>query len=153
MPMAMSIILNFKGDPTMAYSLASLLVSTPIQDKDNEASIKWYAPSHSLGIADSTIELLGTLGVISLPISILAGVIANDLTRRLNAAKSKAQNDVPETKNGIQNLIVSVTFIVNNSKSIVEIKLAQSDEATQIALTNALKKLADVEDTTDNGHN
>ena len=132
------IILNFEGDPTEAHRVASEMASSPVQDKDYEVSIKWSAPCPSLGMTESTIELLGMLGVISLPVSIFAGVAAYILTQHLMVAKQKAEKDAPETANKVQQLVISVTFVGEHSNKSIEIKLDQPDETIQIALTDCL---------------
>jgi hypothetical protein len=132
--------LTLAGDPEFSLQFASAIASAPIENQEYSVSIKWSEPNPVLGATESYVELLGILGVLAFPLSVVSSIVGNLLTQRFARAKqmSSASARYPQ-------LTISVTFLNDTASSAAEISLTQSNEEIRISLTNALLELADAD--------
>jgi hypothetical protein len=134
--------LIFPGNPDVTKPFASALGATRGIEIEQGVSIDWETPTASFGMTETTVELLGLLGVTSFPIAVLAGVIANLMTRNLGRAKSQIARSDPRVAAEINRIELRVVVTRGGSSVEVEVSLAQPPEQIKAAITDGVKRLS-----------
>jgi hypothetical protein len=133
--------LIFPGNPDVTKPFAAALGATRGIEIEKGVSIDWETPTASFGMTETTVELLGLLGVTSFPIAVLASVIANLMTRNLGQAKSQIARSDPHVAAEIDRIELRVVVTRGGNSVEVEVSLAQPPEQIKVAITDGVKRL------------
>ena len=55
--------------------------------------IEWSTPEKSIGISEHLYQILGTIGVLALPASVFASILANEISRIIHGMQEPAKSD------------------------------------------------------------
>jgi hypothetical protein len=134
--MATTLGIGISGPIESARALATAIAAMPSQD-ERGVSITWSHPHMVPGISQSTFELLGTIGVLSFPLSFAASILANLITNRLAEARRKAASHHPENETA-RDIRVSVSIVDMNKGKITRIEITNVDSVDRTAIERAL---------------
>jgi hypothetical protein len=143
--MAIELSIEVSGDPQEAKSLAEAIVSSPIEDEDRKVSVAWSPPALVPGMTETTYELLGVIGVLSFPLSVVASIVANLITTRLSEARAKVRKQRKSPQRGIPEPRITLTVVGMQHEKIVKLEMSQCDEAESVAICKALIDASDAE--------
>lgn len=66
---------------------------TITQNGAKDVGIEWLDPEKAVGISEHLYEMLGVIGVLSLPVSVFASVLANEISRIIHGMQEPEKND------------------------------------------------------------
>ena len=136
--MAMELDIRVSGASEEARSLAEAIASSPIEDEDKKVSLTWSPPILVPGMTETTYELLGVIGVLSFPLSLVASIIANLITARVAGARAKARNRAARTNASAREPRISLSIVDLERGKIVKLEMSQFDESEVVAICKAL---------------
>ena len=66
---------------------------TITQKGTKDIDIEWLEPEKSIGISEHLYDILGIIGVLSLPVSVFASVLANEVSRIIHGMQEPARRE------------------------------------------------------------
>jgi hypothetical protein len=143
MPLELSI--EVSGTTEDARIFVESLASSPIADEDRGVTITWSPPSAVPGMTETTFELLGAIGLLSLPVSVAASIAANLITARLGNLRKNALKDAQVQARRAPELRITITIVNLERAKITKLELSNFDEPETRAICEALADMIDAD--------
>lgn len=88
--MAFELILSVSAQSDQEDAFKRFRTITEKGAKD--INIEWSEPEKSTGISEHLYQILGTIGVLSLPVSVFSSALANEITRFIHGMQKVAKS-------------------------------------------------------------
>ena len=141
--MSLELSIEVGGIPEDARIFVESLASSPIADEDHGVTITWSPPSAVPGMTETTFELLGAIGLLSLPVSVAASITANLITARLGDLRKKALKDAQVRARRAPEIRITMTILNLERAKITKLELSNFDESETRAICEALADMMD----------
>ncbi len=114
--MAFELILSVNAQSGQEITLEHLRTIT--QKSNLDIDIEWSEPEKLLGISEHLYEILGTIGVLALPVSVFASVLANEISRIIYAIQDPAKSSSK----------ITFTLVSQDSGKAMHIEFSSRDQ-------------------------